>query len=62
MCFNLKFLTFHVLCRDSIAVKEKKRKRGKEVVRTTIDSLAKNTRSKLMKKPKIRKRLLTDLL
>jgi hypothetical protein len=45
MCFNLKFVTFHVLCRDSNAVKEKKRKRGKEVVRTTINSPAKNTRS-----------------
>jgi hypothetical protein len=41
-------------------VKEKKRKRGKEVVRTTEDNPTKNTRNK-GKKTKIKKRLVADL-
>jgi hypothetical protein len=46
---------FHVLCREN------KRKRGKEVARTTEDSPTKNTTTKVMKKAKIKKRLVADL-
>jgi hypothetical protein len=48
---------FHVLCR------EKKRKRGKEVARTTeeVARPTKNTTTKVMKKAKIKKRLVADL-
>lgn len=41
--------------------RENKRKRGKEVARTTEDSPTKNTTTKVMKKAKIKKRLVADL-